>query len=59
MCWFCECVRDACVGVHDASVGVHDPCISVLLFPIAPLGLRETLDGWLPPVSSAGQMFFK
>ena len=27
------------------------------LLPIMPVGLRETLDGWPPPVSSAGQIF--
>ena len=31
--------------------------IFFFLLPIAPVGLRETLDGWPPPVSSAGQIF--
>ena len=33
------------------------PVILKFLLPIAPVGLRETLDGWPPPVSSAGQIF--
>ena len=28
--------------------------IFYILFPVAPVGFKETLDGWPPPVSSAG-----
>ena len=31
----------------------------LILLPIAPVGFRETLDGWPLPVSSAGHIFFK
>ena len=31
--------------------------LSFYLLPMAPVGFKETLDGWPPPVSRAGQIF--
>ena len=42
--------------INDQTQAMIDNIQSFIfnLLPMAPVGFKETLDGWLPPVSSAG-----